>query len=227
LSRHTPRWQAPCLALGLHALVLAAVWAGSGHDTRPRPAVSAWLVSSGPTAATPPAKPALPLLAQHHGPAHPQRSPAPAPALPALASLAVATPPTASPPGPAIAVTPAGGAEENSSSAAARPAVVAAPVANNADTIVYDASYRHKPEPDYPWMARRLNQEGTANVAVQVGSDGQARSVRLIKSSGFSTLDEAAQLALKHCSDCFVPPQRDGQPVSGWALVPMVFRLQG
>ena len=60
-------------------------------------------------------------------------------------------------------------------------------------------------------------------VRVLVSADGQAASVGLEKSSGHSSLDEAALAAVK--SWRFVPARQGAQAVEAPYVVPVVFKL--
>ena len=86
-----------------------------------------------------------------------------------------------------------------------------------------DAAYLNNPRPNYPLAARRRGDHGTVLVRVLVTADGQAASVGLEKSSGHSSLDEAALAAVK--SWRFVPARQGAQAVEAPYVVPVVFKL--
>jgi periplasmic protein TonB len=79
--------------------------------------------------------------------------------------------------------------------------------------------------PAYPPLSRRLGEEGKLVLRVELDESGRVSVARVITSSGFKRLDEAAMVAVKtwRCN----PPQRDGQPVRATALQPFNFVLQG
>jgi len=77
--------------------------------------------------------------------------------------------------------------------------------------------------PRYPWLARLSGWEGTAVVQVRVGPDGHPGGMRLLRSSGYQALDDAAQAAVRQWR--FVPAQRGGRPVPTKVQVPIRFRL--
>lgn len=79
------------------------------------------------------------------------------------------------------------------------------------------------PLPKYPKRARWRGAEGRVVLAVQVGTDGRARSVVLRRSSGHADLDAAALAAVKRWR--FAPASRGGVSVEGLAIVPIRFRL--
>lgn len=87
-----------------------------------------------------------------------------------------------------------------------------------------DAAYLNNPRPAYPLAARRRGDQGTVLVRVLVTSEGLAASVVLQKSSGYSSLDEAALTAVK--SWRFVPARQGGQAVEAPYLVPIVFKVE-
>ncbi|WP_421707233.1 TonB family protein [Algihabitans sp.] len=79
------------------------------------------------------------------------------------------------------------------------------------------------PAPVYPEIARQRDQEGRVLLRVTVGSDGRAREVRVLRSSGHSRLDRAARQAVERWR--FVPARQAGRPVEGLLDIPVTFRL--
>ena len=79
--------------------------------------------------------------------------------------------------------------------------------------------------PAYPPLSRRLGEEGKLVLRVELDEGGRVNIARVVTSSGFKRLDEAAMVAVKtwRCN----PPQRNGQPVRAIALQPFNFVLQG
>jgi periplasmic protein TonB len=59
---------------------------------------------------------------------------------------------------------------------------------------------------------------------VLIGEDGKPRSVKVAKSSGYVRLDEAAISAIQKTR--FKPPTLNGQPVAGYAQIPLTFELE-
>ncbi|WP_414857274.1 TonB family protein [Burkholderia sp. IT-111MI5] len=57
------------------------------------------------------------------------------------------------------------------------------------------------PQPDYPPKARRLEQQGTVVVRLNIGVDGAVKTARVAQSSGYPLLDAAALAAIEagHC----------------------------
>jgi TonB family protein len=56
----------------------------------------------------------------------------------------------------------------------------------------------HAPFPYYPLRSRRLRHMGTTLLSAAIGKDGQVTAVQIIKSSGYSDLDEEASKAVRH-----------------------------
>lgn len=54
--------------------------------------------------------------------------------------------------------------------------------------------------PEYPWRSRMQAQEGTVVIDVLVASDGKAKDMTVVKSSGHESLDKAAIEAVKKAS---------------------------
>lgn len=78
--------------------------------------------------------------------------------------------------------------------------------------------------PTYPPQARRLGQEGTVVLRVELDESGRVLAARVASSCGHAKLDEAALGAVRtwRCT----PAQRNGQPVRAVALQPFKFVLQ-
>ncbi len=86
-----------------------------------------------------------------------------------------------------------------------------------------DPTLMQQVQVSYPAAARRLGQEGTVKVLVEVGSDGTVVSDRVYASSGHPLLDSAALEAVKKAR--FFPALKGGRPVVARILVPVRFRL--
>jgi protein TonB len=83
--------------------------------------------------------------------------------------------------------------------------------------------YLDNPAPTYPALARRLGQEGTVLLRVDVDAKGKPTRVILQKSSGFSLLDTTAIQAVKRWK--FKPAQVAFFTVGSTVDVPITFRL--
>lgn len=91
-----------------------------------------------------------------------------------------------------------------------------------ASELVY-ASYLNAPNPAYPEQARRLGYQGKVLLNLLVGSNGNVEKVRLLQSSGYAILDDAA---IDSLSDwLFVPTMLDGKPVAYWYAQYVAFQL--
>ena len=100
-----------------------------------------------------------------------------------------------------------------------QPAPVLAPVTPPRS----DAAYLNNPRPAYPLAARRRGDQGTVLIRVLVTAEGAAREVSLEKTSGHSSLDDAALAAVK--SWRFVPARQGTQAIESPYVVPVVFKL--
>ena len=89
----------------------------------------------------------------------------------------------------------------------------------------FNAAYLRNPAPRYPLASRRAGEQGTVTLRVLVSSDGLPARVNIEKTSGWDNLDSAALEAVKGWR--FRPARRGTEPVEGWVLVPIVFRLEG
>lgn len=88
----------------------------------------------------------------------------------------------------------------------------------------FDAAYLHNPAPEYPLEARRVREEGTVMLQVEVSPEGRALEALVEHSSGWQLLDEAALSAVKRWR--FVPARQGSDPVAAWVLVPIQFELR-
>lgn len=79
------------------------------------------------------------------------------------------------------------------------------------------------PSIQYPVMANINGVEGRVTVRVEVLADGRPGKMWLKQSSGSGILDRDAQAQLKKWR--FVPARMNGQPVSAWIDVPVLYRL--
>lgn len=107
--------------------------------------------------------------------------------------------------------------------AAARPAQMpAGPVTLSTELSV---SCPEMARPPYPALSRRLGEEGKLTLQVELDESGRITQTRIVQSSGYSRLDNAAVATVKtwRCR----PAMRDGQPVRTIALQPFNFVIQG
>jgi protein TonB len=118
-------------------------------------------------------------------------------------------------PAPATAVAPVAVA-----AAAAEPAVPLAPRGVERPPRLIAG-----PPPTYPRVALRLQQQGSVLLELEVDATGRVAAVRVVESSGFERLDEAARdgvLAWR-----FEPALRDGAPVAKTFRHRIQFVLEG
>ncbi len=88
----------------------------------------------------------------------------------------------------------------------------------------FDAAYLNNPKPSYPQISRRLNEEGRVMLRVFVDSSGKPQEIKVLQSSGFQRLDQAALETVKQWR--FIAAQRAGQAVASWVQVPISFQLR-
>ena len=77
--------------------------------------------------------------------------------------------------------------------------------------------------PNYPEASRRRGEEGVVRVELLVDPNGRVVDVRVLESSGFSTLDAEAVKTVRDWR--FRPAQRAGVPVAGSITTAVHFRL--
>ena len=80
-------------------------------------------------------------------------------------------------------------------------------------------------QPEYPPVSRRLGEQGTAVIEVLVGVDGRVLDAKLLQSSGYDRLDQAALAGAK--ANCrFIPGTVDGKPQTMWFTFKFNWKLQ-
>jgi protein TonB len=84
--------------------------------------------------------------------------------------------------------------------------------------------YWRNPPPRYPALARQRHYTGTVILEVLVDVRGLAGEVRVVRSSGYTLLDEAALAAVRRWQ--FAPGTEGGRPTAMRVKVPIRFRLR-
>lgn len=93
-----------------------------------------------------------------------------------------------------------------------------------AEVVIDQPSFLTPPKPPiYPAQARRRNQQGVVLVEVRLDERGGLREMKLLRSSGIESLDEAAMSAV--ASWRFRPEVQDGEPVPSRVRIPIEFAL--
>ncbi|MGC9215472.1 energy transducer TonB [Acidithiobacillus sp.] len=106
---------------------------------------------------------------------------------------------------------------------AVAPIVSAIPPTPAAESRPSIPAYAHNPAPDYPQSARWEGEEGTVLLRVLVNVAGLPEKITIARSSGYTSLDQAAEKAVQHWR--FTPGTSDGKPVTMQVEVPIRFRL--
>lgn len=232
------RWPAWTGAIALHLVVVAAiVTLVSALSSRPETRLQITLVFEPPAAPSATVEQAAPPPAEA-SPEPPPQAQAAETTEPPAAEQPVAEPKDLAPPPPRPVAKPA----QNHRPAAAKRAPAArdttappqeqpagetqqtaAPPPAPAIRTTPIANLARNREPDYPVAARSRGQEGKALLRVEVSAAGDALDVRLVSSTGFAALDQAALTAVREWQ--FTPATVDGKPVAGIADVPVYFRL--
>jgi len=104
----------------------------------------------------------------------------------------------------------------------AKPQMPAGPVTLTSELSVSCPSLT---APTYPAISRRMGEEGKLILRVELDESGRIENARVVDSSGYDRLDNAALEAVKswQCK----PAMRNGEPVRAVALQPFNFVLQG
>jgi protein TonB len=110
----------------------------------------------------------------------------------------------------------------------AAPAPVAAPKPVEHEVVKLPPSTQGRgariTQPEYPPASRRAGEAGTVTLQALVQADGRPSEVKVVKSSGFEKLDEAAVKEVQR-NWRFVPGKEDGKPVAMWHTFAVTFRL--
>jgi len=88
----------------------------------------------------------------------------------------------------------------------------------------YDLGSDRNPKPKYPYIAKKRGWQGDVLIGVDVKKDGWPQRVRVIESSGFGLLDNAAVATIRDTWQ-FQPAQHLRRAVIGYTEVPISFRL--
>ena len=83
--------------------------------------------------------------------------------------------------------------------------------------------YKRAVKPEYPPRSIQKHESGQVNVRVVVDTAGRVHDARVVLSSGFSRLDEAALKAARHST--FHPYTEHGRPLFAMAIIPYRFNL--
>jgi len=224
---------APAQRRVLTALILvahlAAVWgllqisAVREAVQRVAPIFVSLVTPPAPPAPAPLPKPVLPPPQRPVALKPPPPAPSPTPLLVAAPSPAPAafTMPVAAEPVPVAAPATATAAAVAVATAAPAPAPAPAPRLIPASAV----QYLEPPVVDYPRQSKRNGETGRVLLRAYVGATGGApRTVQVSRSSGHARLDDAALAAVQRAR--FKPYTDNGQPVEGWALIPIDFELE-
>jgi TonB family protein len=85
------------------------------------------------------------------------------------------------------------------------------------------ADFNSCTKPQYPHDDFAAGHKGTVTLAFLVGADGTVSDSKVVKSSGFMPLDEAARTAILKCH--FSPALAGAKPVAHWTRVQYVWSL--
>jgi bla regulator protein BlaR1 len=79
-------------------------------------------------------------------------------------------------------------------------------------------------KPEYPHADLDAGHQGTTTVSFLVSAAGRVTDSRIVRSSGYASMDEASRSALTLCG--FQPALRDGRAVAQWTAVQYVWTLE-
>lgn len=79
-------------------------------------------------------------------------------------------------------------------------------------------------DPKYPWRSRRLGEEGETIIEAIILKSGIVKSAKIVKTSGFARLDQAALNAVKKA--LFVPAMKNNLPIISKQSLTFLFVLK-
>lgn len=89
---------------------------------------------------------------------------------------------------------------------------------------VTHAAYLNNPHPAYPRQSKRLGEQGSVLLLVEIDVDGSASQVKIQQSSGHARLDRAAlETVIKWR---FIAGKKAGVPQKMWVNIPINFVLK-
>ena len=137
------------------------------------------------------------------------------PAPPTPAPRLTPAPPlsTPSPAQPSVGFTQGAASTPSDKSAGTVPNITAAQV---------DPNYLHRPNPIYPTLSQRRQEQGAVQLLVSLDAQGAVREINVHQSSGYARLDQAALDAVRQWR--FLPAKRGDISVAATVMVPVEFK---
>ena len=89
--------------------------------------------------------------------------------------------------------------------------------------VVTEAATTVPVQPKYPRLSQRRNEEGDVQLAIEVSASGKPGKIRVVQSSGYKRLDEAAVKAVQKAT--FTPARKFGRPIDSTTTITITFRL--
>ncbi|MFD2261558.1 energy transducer TonB [Lacibacterium aquatile] len=143
--------------------------------------------------------------------------------------LTTATPPTVTTQGTSAAPSPAASSvsAQTSPIESSAPKTASAPpsaAASLSPPVITQADYLVRPVLRYHRLAQKMDQQGTVMISADVDENGKVISAKILKSSGFQLLDQAAEVYAGGV--VFVPHMVNGRAVRHTVHFPVVYLLK-
>ncbi len=97
------------------------------------------------------------------------------------------------------------------------------PVPAKGDTTRAVVSFASCERPHYPAADLEAGHEGTVTLSFLVDTEGKVGQSRVLRSSGYRDMDEAARAAIERCQ--FKPATANGKPVETWVPIQYVWSM--
>jgi periplasmic protein TonB len=208
--------------VGLHFALASWIWHAQA-DARPAPAPLQMHVQPIEIRVLKPQESAIAVVPASKPQVQPAKPLPRASAAPVVRRSSPAKQPAVQTAAPAAAQAPASVASTSQPPTPATEAAAPAPAPASFTAARFDAAYLQNPEPVFPLLSRKLQEEGKVLLLVQVSANGEPESVQVKQSSGYFRLDDAALKAVRKWR--FAPARRGTEAIASSITVPLVFRL--
>ncbi|WP_020651014.1 energy transducer TonB [Solimonas variicoloris] len=150
------------------------------------------------------------------------RPPEDIPPPPPPPTLDIPPPPFVPPPEVNIATPPPRTNTIVAQSTVPTPPPAPAPVVKAPPSVALKIDSRRCRLPEYPAVSQRLGEAGSVVLQLLVGTNGRVTDSKIVTTSGYPRLDEAARKALSLCK--FDPAVVEGVPTAAWGTLKYTFK---
>ncbi len=91
------------------------------------------------------------------------------------------------------------------------------------EPVIYNASSLNNPAPHYPFLSKKMKEEGKVIVRLLINKFGEISNLSLSKSSGYKRLDESAINTVQKWK--FIPAKKGSETFDSFVEIPFVFSI--